>query len=402
MKYLLFILILNCSICFSQIEIDSVKYINTDASFYTNTLSTHPFGIFISRINHNFQIKPINKVSIAINISSGNVWLPYVKAYIPLYESDKEAMRQLIWHQREGNFDVVQTPSINRELYADGIIRLYQIKFNIPLPGNNELKLSSRMFSLDPGNLPYSSLTSDRLIEWFHSNISGGEDPFARKAYGFNHAGIRYTDENGKTFEVGKGDFLFTGIDLSYYYYPNSKFLEKNNFYTNFGLQLGINVSTINPSMDIGFNPSIIKKINLNERNEIRVGASLGVLRQKLLQFGESVQLSNKKYLLSSEFLLDYVLKFKNMSYISIASTYYIQDSYNKKIDYQYIVLSGDRISTHWSYAISHLYRAITANSLIITYAKGIFALSVYLREDILCDNAPDIQTGIGLQMSFK
>jgi len=321
---------------------------------------------------------------------------------LPLTEADKSAMRNIGWHERAYNYDTINTPSKTIGSLADGIIRLYQIKIVIPLSANQELKINTRMFSLDPGNSPYASLTSDKFIEWFHSNISGGEDPFARKAYGFNQAKISYTDKNGRTFNVDNGDFIFSGIDLSYSLYPNFKPLENRNIYTNFGLQLGININSINPGLDFGFNPSIIKKINFKHGNELRFGVSLGALRHSVFQPGDHVQLSNNMFLLSSEFLLGYVIPFKNSSYFSIATTYYIQNSYNKRSDFDDMVLVGKRIKSHWHYAVSHLYRTITANNLILTYSKGVFAISVYAREDLLVDNAPDVQTGVGIQMSFK
>ena len=105
MKYLLLLLFLPCSFCFSQKVNDSVDYENTFAAYHANTISTHPFGIFMSRISPDFQLKPSKKISVSFTISSGNVWLPYVKAYVPINEADRDAMRKFIWHEREGNFD---------------------------------------------------------------------------------------------------------------------------------------------------------------------------------------------------------------------------------------------------------------------------------------------------------
>jgi hypothetical protein len=401
MKYFLFFLILKAGFCFSQTAEDSLRYINSDATYYANTISTHPLGVFISRINSNFQIKSAKEVSLAFNMSSGNVWLPYVKAYFPLLEVDKNAMSKVIWHEREGNYDALNTPSRTSELQADGSIRLYKVMLSIPVFNNHELKISTRLFSLDKGRIPFSLLTSDQFIEWFHSNIAGGEDPFARKVYGYNHAKIIYTDQNGKTFQVQKGDIVFTGMDLSWYYYPDFYSLAKKNLYTSIGLQICINASSINPSLDIGLNPSIIKKISINKKNEIKIGLSSGVLCQKFIKGAEGIQLSNKKFLLSAEFLLEYLVHLKGKSYMSFATTFYVQDSYNKKIDYQYIVLTGERFSSHWNYAISQLYRPLTANSLILNFIKGAYAYSVYVREDLLVDNSPDLQTGIGIKMNF-
>jgi len=319
-----------------------------------------------------------------------------------LNEDDRIAMQNIVWHRRYAFYDENSSPTETIENQADGIIRHYQIKFNIPISDNQEISLSSRMFSLDEGNIPYSLLTSDQFLEWFHSNIAGGEDPFARKAYGFNQAKIRYMDENGKTLQIDKGDFIFSGIDLSYYYYPHFNFLEKMNIYVNVGLQMGANVSKVNPSLDFGLNSSFVKRLALNNKKELHFGLSIGALRQRLLCFGDAVKLSDKKFLLSSEILFEYVKQINQRSSFSIASTYYVQSSYNKKGGFEYLVLTGDRISTHWHYAISHLYRFLSAHTLTLTYANGDIAYWMYLREDLLVDNAPDAQVGIGLKVYFR
>lgn len=402
MKLILILLIFGCGVCFSQTKNDSVKFNNTDPSIFANRLSTHPFGIFISRINHNFRIAPAKKISFSINISNGNVWLPYVKAYFPLSETDRNAMQKFVWHEREGNFDKENTPSQTMEFHADGISRLYQLKLDIPLSAKHDFSITARAFSVDAGKVPYSLLTSDQFIEWYHSNLSRFEDPFARKVYGFDKVKIHYKDKNGKVLELKNGDFVFSGFEMSYYYYPAFKKLEKNKIFTNFGLQLGVNTTKINPNVDLGINYSIIKQFDLTTQRQIHFGISMAAVRQKVIRFGEGVQLSNTKYLLSTEFLLDYVIPLKRNRYLSLATTYNIQNSYNKKSEHDYYVLTGDRISTHWHYGISHLYRVLTANYFILTFAKGAFAFSVYAREDLLVDNAPDVQTGIGFKMSFQ
>ncbi|MFN8134602.1 MAG: hypothetical protein U0Z17_05050 [Bacteroidales bacterium] len=401
MKYLVLLLFLPCSFCFSQKVYDSLDYENTFAAYHANTMSTHPFGIFISRISPDFQLKPSKKISVSLTISSGNVWLPYVKAYIPVNEADRDAMSRLIWHEREGNFDLLNTPSRTMDFEADGTIRLCLVKLNIPVSRTSELRISTRMFSLDSGRLPYSSLTSDQFIEWFHSHISGGEDPFARKVYGYNHACIAYTDQDGNVFRMQNHQSLFTGIDLSYYYYPQFTWFENRNFYMSLGFQLGINVNKVNAAADIGINPTLVKRFILTKHSEIHFGAGLGLLKQSVVRFKEGVALSNADFLFSSEFLLKYLIRFRNLNSLSVATNYWIQNAYNKPDEFDYMVLTGERISTHWNYAISHLYRPITANSLIITYTKGDLAFSVYFREDLLVDNAPDLQTGVGVMIKL-
>ena len=238
MRFIIIILLLNYGACYSQSGYDTLKNTEIYSTFHANTLSVHPFGVFISRINNNFQLKPDRKISISANISSGNVWLPYVKAYNPLNEDDRIAMKKIVWHKRQYEYDLINSPSKTTEFHADGVIRQYQVKFNYPISDKHELKTDIRMFSLDRGNVPASLLTSVKFIEWYHSNIAGGEDLFGRKAYGLDQARIRYKDENGKRLELDNGDFMFSGIDLSYYYYPHFNSFEKHRIYTNVGLQI--------------------------------------------------------------------------------------------------------------------------------------------------------------------
>ena len=405
MRYLLLFVILsaNFGLCFSQSENDSLKtnYLNNFEIIIPNNLSTHPLGVYISRINHNFQIKPAKKPSISLNISNGNVWLPYVKAYKPIRETDRNITRSFVWHEREGNFDYINSPTKSIELHADGVYRIYHLRIDLPIFNNRELKLNIRAFSVDDGNFPFSTLTSDRFIEWFHTNIKGGEDPFARKIYGYNQTKIKYTDENGKSLELNGGNFIIPGFDLAYQSYPDFNDLRNRNIFTSFGVQLGVNISKINPSLDLGITSSINKKIAFKKR-EIIIGIAIGALRQRVLKFGKGVIISNKNFLYSSELMFNYRKQINRKSYFSIATRYSFQSSFNSMKDFDYIVLTGDRITTHWHHSLSHLYRPMTSNSLTFTYNRGNYALSYYLREDFYVDNAPDAQTGIEFKFTFK
>jgi len=311
-------------------------------------------------------------------------------------------MRSYDWNDRDYFYDQENTPSKTMEFHADGVIRFYQISLNLPLSEKHELELNTRAFSLDAGKVPFSLLTSDQLIEWFHSNIAGGEDPFARKVYGLDQAYINYVDEDGKTIEINKGQLTWSGIDLVYKHYPHFEGLRKHKIYTSLGIQLGTNVSRFNPSIDLGFNTSMVKKIELNNNQELRLGVGLSALHQNLLRFGDGVQLRNKKSLLCSEFLLNYIIPSKRDGYFSVALSYYIQSSYNKRGDFETIVLTGERIVSHWHYSLAHLYKVLSANYLMFSYSRGLFAYSIYLREDFSVDNAPDAQVGFGIKVNFK
>ncbi len=398
----LFMLLLFSPVCLAQTIEDSADILAFPAVFYGNRLSTHPLGMLSSRTNHNFQTAAAEHISLTISLSSGNVWLPYVKAYQPLNEKDIKFISSYDWNDRDYFYDQENTPSESIEFQADGVFRFFQLNLNIPLSHKHELKINTRAFSLDQGKVPCSLLTSDRLIEWFHSNISGGEDPFARRVYGLDQAYMSYVDEKGRTLEIEKGQLTWSGFDLVYTHYPGFKGLEKHHIYASIGLQLGANVSRFNPSLDLGFNTSLVKSIEFNNSQQLRLGVSLSSFHQHLLAFGDGVQLRNKKSLLSSELLVNYIIPGKKEGYFSLAMSYYIQSSYNQREDFESLVLTGERIVSHWHYSISHLYKVLSANYLILSYAKGPVAYSVFIREDFSVDNAPDAQVGIGIKLNFK
>jgi len=275
MKYCLFLLLLSCSICFAQTDTLKADAPGSYDVYYANRLSTHPFGIHTSRINHNFQTAQAKKISLAINLSSGNVWLPYVEAHQPLGEDERNLVRSYPWHQRYAHFDQNASPSESIKFHADGVVRFYQVNLSFPLAEKHDLNINARAFSLDEGRVPYSLLSSDRFIEWFHSNIYGGEDPFARKVYGLEKAMIHYEDENGNVLEMQDGGLKLSGLDLSYNYYPDFVVLQERGVYTNFGLQLGGNFYHSNPSLDLGLQSSLVKNFYLRNRNELHLGAGL-------------------------------------------------------------------------------------------------------------------------------
>lgn len=364
-------------------------------------LSTHPLGIYISRLHHNFNVRSPEKYAFSFEVSSGNVVLPYVKSYELTDPNDRELSKSIIWYNREYTFNLNTVPAKTKEFIADGVIRSYRFTFTLPLTINHELNFSLRANSLDRGKYPFSVFTSDETIERFHRNIAGGKDPFSRYHYGINKAGISYKDENNKVLTMNNNDFFISGLEINYNYYPKLE-MNKKHFYLNFGAQLGINTTRYNPVADIGLSSSILKKLMINDKNILSFGLSAGALRQHFLEYGEGVNISNQDFLYSFEGLVDYKVKLRNNNRISYGINYNFQTSYNKKKDLDYIVYTGERINTHWQKTLYHLYEDLEGWSFICTYSTKRFSYFVYFREDLNLDNAPDFQTGIGLKMSIK
>ena len=407
MKYFLFILFLFGIISLAsaqstQEELLNLEIENTSDIIKPNLLSNHPLGMYISRINHNFKVRSPEKFSFSLDVSSGNVMLPYVKSYELTNPTDQEFAANFPWHDREFKFDLNTVPAQTKEFIADGVIRSYKFTFSLPLSVHHELNFSIRSFSLDRGKYPFSVFTSDESIEWFHSNIAGGEDPLSRRYYGLNKAKISYRDENNKVITMNNGDFRIPGIEANYFYYPQLEMNKKHKIYLNFGAHLGINTSKYNPVADIGISSSAIKKIIVRDKNILSIGLSAGALRQRLFQFGARVNISNQTFLYSFEGLLDYKRKLSNNNSISYGINYAFQTSYNNRSDFDHIILTGERIKTHWQQTFSHLYKNLEGWNFICTYSVKQFSYFVSLREDLRLDNAPDLQTSFGVKMSFK
>ena len=361
-----------------------------------NLLSTHPLGLFISRIDNSFQTRPVDHTFFNLNIASGNVWLPYVIAYRPVDEEVRKLMEGFVWHDRWNHFDLSQMPSDSVQLEVDAIIKVIRTNIKFRLAENHELGFDIRSFLITRGQFPFSIVSSDELIEYFHTKIKGGEDPFARKYYGFNKAGFRYTDVNGKTIDLKGGDFLIPGIETHYYYYPDLS--SEHNLFLNFGAHLGINISRFNPSCDFGLSSSLMKSIIFSDTRSIQFGIGMNALRQNLFTFRNAVEMSNRNYMFTGSGMIEYKIQLKDHSILSAGINYSVQSQYMNNRENEYQVLIGNRISTHWHYAISHLYRPLEAWNLILRYSKK-YSLSVYLKEDLNVNNAPDIQTGLDLQI---
>ncbi|QMU66397.1 MAG: hypothetical protein GKR88_20290 [Flavobacteriaceae bacterium] len=221
-------------------------------------VSTHHFGIFSARINQNFKEGPPQKSTFRFSLESGNNFHPFVEAYFPKDPDVRQQLSQVIWFDRRFTFvDQATTPAEYMNIVIDAVYKGFRFDYATRLAKNHELGITFRTYLITKGNYPFSFFTGDESIEWFHSNIAGGEDPFGRKYYGLNQGHIKYTDRNGRVMELKNGDFIFSGIELNHFYYPAFLLSKKRNIQFNIGTHLGINTSKFNPSLDIGLSSNI-------------------------------------------------------------------------------------------------------------------------------------------------
>lgn len=366
-----------------------------------STVTLHPFGIFSSRINQNFKIRPTKKMDFNFSLTSANTFLPFVEAYYPEDPEVREALSEVTWYNRSFTFiDQETTPAAYTNIVIDAVIKEFRFDFNLRLAKEHELEISLRSYLITKGTTPSSLLTGDNFLEWFHSNIAGGEDPFGRKFYGLNQVDYRYTDRNGEVLELNSGDFFIGGIEFNYFYYPELLINKKRNFFVNFGGHLGINTSKYNPSMDIGLSGNAIKTLTLKNDNQINFALGLSVLRKNLIDFDTVIELGNNNYLGSLETEVEYTLYTKKKNFHSFGILYQAQTSYNKKeeADYYKVLGQWQEIHSGWQHGVETLHNYLSNWTFIYAYATPKFKIYGYLKEDLDVNNAPDLQTSIGVQ----
>jgi len=372
---------------------------------YTDILPTHHFGIFSSRIQQRFSIRPPLKGSLQISVSSGNTFHPFVEAYLPKNTDTRNRLRQTVWYNRQFAFvDRESTPAEHISILADAIIKSFNFNYIFRLNPKNELGIEARGYLITNGRFPFSFFTNDETIEWFHSNVAGGEDPFGRKFYGQNQANIDYEDRNGRRVGLDNGDFIFGGLIFRHIHYPQISFLEKKNVHLNLGSQLGLNTSKENASIDVGITANLIKTWKFNSGNLFNIGIGSGLLKKNLLNFDEVVDFGNSAFLGSFGATLEFTKVTQQNNYHAFGLHYRLQSSYNKKKEQEYYKLSGDwqAVSAGWHNGLSTLYSELSAWSFIYTYAFKSYKISMYVSEDLTVHNAPDLQTGISLAFNFN
>ncbi|MEP1487017.1 MAG: hypothetical protein ABJL44_09150 [Algibacter sp.] len=403
LKSSLNLIILIWSVYTTAQENDSIHFKNGIDK--PSLVSTHHFGIFSSRINHNFKISPPKQTTLTFSNASGNNFHPFVEAYLPKNQAVREELSNSIWYNRRFTFiDQELTPSDYLNIVIDAVIKEFRATVNIPISKQHELGITLRSYLITKGKHPFSFFTGDETIEWFHSNIAGGEDPYGRRYYGLNQVNFEYNDRNGKNLTLNAGDFFIGGIELNHFYYPSFLNNNKANFFFNLGNHIGINTSKFNASLDLGLSLNVIKKIVLKNKNELNFGTGISALRKNAINFKDVIDLGNNKYLGTFEGTLEYTKYTKKYNYHSFGISYHLQTRYNKKEEADYYQLLGKwrEINGGWHHGVATLYNTLTDWDFIYTYGRPKYKVSIYLKEDFRVNNAPDFQTGVSLTLPIS
>ncbi|MGB5419768.1 hypothetical protein [Algibacter sp.] len=403
LKKRLFIILCFCSLIATTQEPDSLFVKNGIEK--PSILSTHHFGIFSSRLNTNFKYAPPKKTTLALNYTSGNNFHPFLEAYFPKDPAVRAQLGEVTWHDRQFNFiDQETTPADYLNIVIDAVIKEFRFTTNIPINKQHELEITLRSYLITNGKFPFSFFTSDEGMEWFHSNVAGGEDPFGRRYYGLNQVNFKYLDRNDNTLQLNNNDFFIGGLELNHYYYPKLAINTSRNIYLNFGTHFGLNTSKFNSSMDAGISANIIKKLPLKNNFELNFAAGANTLAKNLINFKEVIDLGNSPFLATFEGEVEITKYTKKGNYNAFGINYHIQSAYNKKEEANYYKLIGKwrEINGGWQNGVYTLYDALSSWNFIYTYGTPKYTLSLFLKEDLKVNNAPDFQTGVSLKMPIS
>lgn len=366
---------------------------------------THHFGMFSARINSNFKTRPTQKPTLTFNLASGNTFHPFVEAHLPKNPLIREQLSNVNWFDRRFTFiDQATTPADYMNILIDAVIKEFRVDYTTKLTKNQELKITLRSYLISDGKYPFSFFTADESIEWFHSNVAGGEDPFGRRYYGLNQVNIKYTDRNGKVLTLKKNNFFIGGIELNHFYFTDFLSNKSKKFFVNIGSHLGFNTSKFNSSLDLGLSINLVKELELTSGNEFRFAFGTSLLRKNVINFKDNIDIGNTSFLANFEPQIEFTRYTKKKNYHSFSVHYQLQTSYfdNKEASYYRLLGKWQEIHAGWHNGISTLYNNLSAWTLLYTYGRPSYTLSLYLQEDLLVHNAPDVQTGIGLRIPLK
>jgi hypothetical protein len=355
----------------------------------------HPLGLYQSQVPHRFNMSTASEPFIEVGLSSANIWLPPVTGAVPLDSKVRKEISEIAWHARQYDYPTLAYDQVESfALSADAVVKELRLRFFYPLSDRHELTAGIPVYMITGGTPPFSLLTSDHFIEFFHDHIAGGHDPFARRQYGLGKAGISYTDREGRSVTVSSGDIILPGIEFQYAFSPRFKSHGNVPFEVMTVIHSGFNWTRVNKSLDFGASLSVSRKVIAIRNCDFRFAISGAMFRQGVWQGNEAILIGTNPFRGSFSTLVEFDRYGTKGRRFSIALNYRIQTSYFGRSEFDSVILSGDRVRPSWHFTLSHMYQALEYWQLFLSWSRKA-AVFIYIQQDFNVNNAPDLQTGI-------
>lgn len=237
-------------------------------------------------------------------------------------------------------------------------------------------------------------------MEWFHSNIAGGEDPFGKRLYDFDQHNLFYQDVNGGTIDIKDQNLFLTEVSFDVYHYPTFELLERHKIKMNTGFHTAGSIINNKVNFDIGISTTFNKTIYSKKKLIITTGLAGSVLIPSIIK-NTDVSINKNKGLFSLESNWNFIRTIKTNRVFIFGINYHLQSALQAKSDLDNIVLTGKHDVSHWYYAGTLLHKGLQGWSFIFSLKNKSFTYSTFFREDFLVDNAPDFQVGWELSYSL-
>jgi hypothetical protein len=396
---LLAVFVFLCLFSRAQTPRDSTLVIN-DGLIKPNLISVHHFGLFLGRMEQDFKVKSNPKTTLNFQLKSGNIFHPYVESYLPADPAIRAGFADETWFFRQFDYvDQQTTPAEIQNIVIDAVYKTLRADIVIPFNDYHELRLGLRAFATIKGSPLDSPLTGDDFIEWFHSNVAGGEDAFGRRFYGLNEVNINFRDRNGRTLSMDHGDVILGGIETAYTYHLPWKKANDRGWFLNTTSQLSINTHRYNRGLDMGTGMSVLKKINHHDRSKFWIGLGSSVLATRLIDRSENIEIINNRFLNNNELSVQWVHTTVKGNENRIMLHYQNQSPYFDRDEQDYFHLKGawDAINQGWHHGYTTLIENTSFYTLVYSHIRKSWALQAYLKQDLAVNMAPDLETGVSL-----
>lgn len=285
---------------------DSIASVFKQDVFLSEVNPLHPFGIFT--ISTPFYVgaftKKENKFS--VNYSMGNIWHPQSTIYYPqgLTTEQRQEVNALFITKRPQYFEDNNIPTETKTLSTDGVLQNVNLSFlwqPEKIKGTFIFKLNT--YVLSGGGFPLQYPASDRFIEWVHDN-TGNEDNFSRRQFPFNEAHIAFTDENGKTIRINKGNTFLGTLD-NHYYYPVWMHNGTSSFVTlQAGAHLALPLNKYYQKASGGVSGTFFYRKQFTQRFSFDAGLNGLVSANSLITFKESANIIDRHARLTTKVYL--------------------------------------------------------------------------------------------------